>query len=112
MVGLDSDCASLAKEGKDAADLFQLHLTQIVQASMGDATAANVSTQIHTIDGRDLCRVHVKPSGFPVEAEVTVDKDGQHWKKTAFYVRLNNKTHEFTDADEKQKYTAQRWGTG
>jgi type I restriction enzyme R subunit len=111
VVGLDSDYSSLTKEGKDYADLFQLHLTQIVQASMGDAAAANVSTQIHTIDGKDLCRVHVKPSAYPVDAEVTVVKDGQHWKKTAFYVRLNNKTHEFTDADEKQKYIAQRWGS-
>jgi len=111
VVGLDSDYASLAKEGKDNADLFQLHLTQIVQTSMGDAATANVSTQIHTIDGNSLCRVHVKPSAFPVEAEVTLLKDGQHWKKTAFYIRLNNKTHEITDADEKQKYIAQRWGS-
>ena len=62
------------------------------------------------LDDKDLCRVHVKPSGFPVEATVTVVKDGQHSKKTAFYVRLNNKTHEFTEEDEKQKYIAQRWG--
>ena len=112
IVGLDSDYASLAKDGKDDADLFQLHLTQIIQRSMGDAAAANVSTQIHTVDGKDLCRVHVKPSAFPVEAEVTVVKDGQHWKKTAFYVRLNNKTTEITDEIEKQKYIAQRWGSG
>ena len=112
VVGLGSDYASLTKEGKDDADRFQLHLTQIVQASMGDAAAANVSTQIHTIDGKDLCRVHVKPSAYPVDAEVTVVKDDQHWKKTAFYIRLNNKTHEFADETEKQKYIAQRWGTG
>ena len=111
VAGLDSDYASLAKEGKDDADRFQLHLTQIVQASMGDAAAANVSTQVHAIAGKHLCRVHVKPSAYPVDAEVTVVKDGRHWKKTAFYVRLNNKTHEITDADEKQKYIAQRWGT-
>jgi len=65
-VGLDGDYVSLAKEGKDNADLFQLHLTQIVQASMGDAAASNASTQIHTIDGKDLCRVHVKPSTSPL----------------------------------------------
>lgn len=110
-MGLDGDYVSLAKEGKDNVDLFQLHITQIVQASMGDAAASNASTQIHTIDSKDLCRVHVKPSSFPVEATVTVVKDGQHLKKTAFYVRLNNKTHEFTKEDEKQKYIAQRWGS-
>ena len=63
------------------------------------------------IDNKDLCRVHVKPSSFPVEATVTMVKDGQHSKKTAFYVRLNNKTHEFTSEDEKQKYIAQQWGS-
>ncbi len=41
---------------------------------------------------------------------MTVVKHDQHLKKTAFYVRLNNKTHEFTDKDEKKKYIAQRWG--
>lgn len=37
--------------------------------------------------------------------------NGQHLKKTALYVCLNNKTAEITDADERQKYTAQRWGS-
>jgi type I restriction enzyme, R subunit len=36
------------------------------------------------VGGHDLARVHVKPSGFPVDAEVTVDKKGQFQKKTAF----------------------------
>jgi hypothetical protein len=29
---------------------------------MGDAASANASTQIHAIDGKDLCRLHFKPS--------------------------------------------------
>lgn len=78
---------------------------------MGDAATAIVPPR-HTIDGKDLCWVHVEPSGFLVEAEVTVLKDGQRWKKTASYVRLNNKTAEITDEAEKKKYIAQRWGVG
>ncbi|MCI0677849.1 MAG: hypothetical protein L0Z63_02235 [Actinobacteria bacterium] len=58
-----------------------------------------------------LVGFHVRPSAFPVEASVTVLRDGQHWKKKAFYVRLNNQTHEITDEAEKQKYIAQRWGS-
>ncbi|MGI8773404.1 MAG: hypothetical protein ACR2KQ_00115 [Actinomycetota bacterium] len=50
----------------------------------------------------------MKPSGFPVDAEVTVDKKGQLEKKTAFYIRLNNGTVEL-DETEKQKYIATRW---
>jgi type I restriction enzyme R subunit len=112
-VGFVSDYASLHKHGHADSDQFQLHLNQQIQNSMGAAAAAaNVHTQVHAVDGRDLCRVHVKPSGFPVDATVTVFKNGRNEKKTAFYVRLNNKTAEITDDTEKQKYIAQRWGTG
>jgi hypothetical protein len=36
-------------------------------AAMGDAAVANVTVQNHAVDGKDLCRVHVRPSAFPVE---------------------------------------------
>ena len=108
--GLDADYASLHKDGKDDPDLFQLHLGQIVRGSMGEAAVTNMTVQVHHVDGHDLCRVHVLPSGHPVDAKVTrVNKQGQHEAKTAFYVRTGNGTHEFTDADEKAKYVAQRW---
>ncbi len=108
--GLDADYATLHKDGKDDADQFQLHLGQIVRNSMGEAAVTNVTVQIHHVDGHDLCRVHVRPSGHPVDAKVTrVNKAGQHETKTAFYVRTGNGTHEFTDPDEKAKYVAQRW---
>jgi hypothetical protein len=43
------------------------------------AATANVSQEILEVSGKDLCRVHVKPSIFPVEATVVeVDKNGQH----------------------------------
>ena len=107
--GIESDYATLRKDGKDDRDLFQLHLGQIITKSMGAAAATNVTTQFHTIDGKDLARVHVKPSGVPVDAAVTVvDKKGQHAKKTVFYVRVGNGTKELDDT-EKAKYIAGRW---
>lgn len=111
VTGLAADYATLAKPGKDDRDLFTLHLMNIVVASMGHAAAANVSVQIHTVDGRDLCRVHVQPSAYPVDATVTVDRKGQLEKKTAFYVRLANGTREIADPQERQKYIASRWGS-
>jgi hypothetical protein len=39
---------------------------------------------------KDLCRVRVKPSSCPVEAEV--NKHGQHVKKRLFYGRFGNGT--------------------
>ncbi len=75
---------------------------------MGDAAATNVSIQIHTVDGQDLCRVHVDPAEFPVDAKVTIDVKGQFEKKTAFYVRIGNGTKALDDT-EKQKYVQTRW---
>ena len=71
--------------------------------------APNVSSSIHTLDGADVCRVHVHASGFPVDAKVTVDKDGQ-MIKTAFFVRASNATRALNDT-EKAKYILGRWLT-
>ena len=71
--GLASDYASLHKPGKDDRDLFQLHLAQVLINALGETAASSVSVQLHTVDGQDLCRVHVPPSSFPVEAHVVVD---------------------------------------
>jgi type I restriction enzyme, R subunit len=70
--GLAADYASLHRAAKNDRDLFQLHLLNIVTAAMGGAAAARLSVQFHTIDGADVCRVHVQPSPVPVEADVTV----------------------------------------
>jgi type I restriction enzyme R subunit len=109
--GLAGDYGSLHRHGKNDRDVFQLHLINIVVSSMGPAAAANVSAQFHTIDGADLCRVHVQPSALPVEAKVTTEKNGQLHKKTAFYVRIGNSTHDL-NATEKAKYLLNRWPAG
>jgi hypothetical protein len=63
------------------------------------------------VGGRDLCRVHVTPSAFPVDAEVTeADKNGQHKKKTAFYGRFGNGTREIPDPEERNRYRLHVWG--
>jgi type I restriction enzyme R subunit len=108
--GLAGDYASLHKPGKDDRDRFQLHLSQLLIAALGETVASTVSVQLHTVDGADLCRVHVTPSTFPVDANVIVEKDGQSRKKTAFYVRIGNGTREITDPNERQRYIATRWG--
>jgi len=110
--GLDSDYATLHKEGKDDRDVFGLHLDQALINSVGMAAAANVGREFLKVGGKDLCRVHVKPSGFPVEAEVVeVDRKGQHLKKKLFYGRFGNGTRTVTDPAEREKYQVQVWGT-
>lgn len=73
---LELDDLALHTEGKDDADVFQLALTQAILNSVGAAAATDVTTQVHTVDGHDLCRVHVKPSGHPVHADVTTTLRG------------------------------------
>jgi predicted HTH transcriptional regulator len=110
VLGLESDYLTLHKDGKVDSDVFQLALTQAVLNSVGAAAATNVTSQIHTIEGRDVCRVHVKPSGHPVHADVTtIDKAGQHQKKRVFYVRMNNGTRAIDDEAEIEKFIASRW---
>ena len=106
--GLEADYETLRKPGKDDSDLFKLHVTNLMVGSMGGAAAANVTLQIHTVDGADICRVHVHPSGFPVDAKVTLDKGGQMIKTTNFYVRTSNATQTL-DAQERAKYILTRW---
>jgi len=106
--GLAGDYTSLHRHGKNDRDVFQLHLINIVVSAMGAAAAANVSAQFHSIDGADVCRVHVQPSALPVEAKVSTEKNGQLSKKTAFYVRIGNSTHELS-MTEKAKYLLNRW---
>jgi type I restriction enzyme R subunit len=106
VVGLGPDYATLHKDGKDDADLFQLHLTQLVANAVGLAAAANVTTQIQVINGDSLCRVHVEPCGHPVTAEISTEEG----KKKAFFIRLNNGTKSIDDEVEVQRYIHQRWG--
>jgi type I restriction enzyme R subunit len=109
IVGLEHDYATLRREGKEDADLFQLHLNQLVENSVGLAAAANITTQIHHVDSHDICRVHVEPSGHPVYAEVAMETKGGLQTKQVFYIRLNNATREIEDEGEIERYVAQRW---
>jgi len=110
--GLAGDYASLRKPGKADRDRFLLHLNQLLVNAVGETAASSVATQLHTVDGDDVCRVHVPPSSFPVDAEVVVDKAGQLQRKTAFYVRIGNGTREISDPAERRRYIASRWGSG
>lgn len=106
LVGLAHDYATLRKQDRGDADVFQLHLTQLVVNAVGMAAATNVSTTVHTVDGHDLCRVHVSPSGHPVTAKVTTSQG----VREQFVVRLNNGTRAIDNEIELQHYIAQRWG--
>ena len=108
--GLESDYASRSRRDQDARDWFQQHLGNIITASMGDAAATNVRPQLHRVDGHDVCRIQVDPSGFPVDAKVIYQKPGGPKEtRTEFFVRVANGTKAL-DTVEREKYIHSRWG--
>lgn len=108
--GMAGDYARFHKDGKADDDMFLLAFNDKLKNALGAAAVSFVTTQMHAVDGKDVCRVHVKPCGFPVDANVrVVDKKGNHMKQTNFYARINNATHKFIDDEQKQLYIGQRW---
>lgn len=65
VIGLGPDYATQHKDGKDDADLLQLQLTQLVANAVGVAATANVTTQIHRINGDAIHRIHVERAASP-----------------------------------------------
>ena len=108
--GIESDYSTHATKGQDPRDWFQQHLANIISTAMGDAAATSVRPQIQHVDGHDICRVQVDPSGFPVDAKVIYQKpDGPKETHTEFFVRIANGTKAL-NAVEKEKYILGRWG--
>jgi hypothetical protein len=71
--------------------------------------AGSLPGALSAVDGHDICRVQVNPSGFPVDATVIKQKPGgPKTTVTEFYVRQLNGTVAL-DVVEKQKYINQRW---
>lgn len=101
VVGLDHDYASLAKEGHADRDRFRLHLTQLLVNAVGEAATSQVIVAIESIDGRDVARLHVEPSAFPVIQEVK--------GVPTLWVRLDAGTRAVTDPAEIDRYIATRW---
>ncbi len=107
--GLDSDFASLHKEGKEDTDRFTRHVNQAIVNAVGKAAATFVSIQMHNVNGKHLARVHVRPCTHPVRAKVSAERDGQRIKEERFYVRLNGQTEPFNDPEQIELFISGRW---
>lgn len=77
--------------------VFQLHLSQLIEAAVGLAATVNVMTQTHAVNGVSVSRAHVEPSGHPVTAHLT-SSSGVHEK---YFVRINNATRLIDDDRER-----------
>jgi len=101
--GLDEDYASFSKRGQRGdRDLFGQHLQNILMQRVDQAALTLVSWEFHRIDGDDLCRVQVQPSGFPVY-ETRGDMD-------TFWWRFPVGTSAIADENERARIINRRWG--
>jgi hypothetical protein len=96
------------QDGKDDVDLFQLRSLMSFRHQWVTLRPPALAAQLHAIDCKNPLPVPRQAVELSLGGRGDVVKDGHHWKKTAFYVRLNNKTHEFAEDAEKQKFIAQR----
>ncbi|MDQ4145725.1 MAG: protease Lon-related BREX system protein BrxL [Actinomycetota bacterium] len=83
VVGIEKDVAMLPK--RQDRDGYENHLTTLLENGIGAAATANVGTRFEEVDGKNVCRVAVKPSSSPVWTKVKGQED-------VFYVRLGNST--------------------
>ncbi len=88
---------------KPDVDRYQLWLADLLQTTIGKPAAASIDVMFPLLDGRQVCRVCVRPSVLPV----FVNEPGR--PPTAdFYARIGNSTRQLTAA-ELLDYQKTRW---
>ncbi len=102
LFGLEEDYATFSKRGQRGDhDLFGQHLQNVIAQRLGQAAATLAQWEFHRIDGKDLCRVHVEPSGFPVH-----ERKGD---EATFWWRYPTGTVAIKDDTERERIISRRW---
>lgn len=101
--GLDDDYATFTSRDRGMRDRFGQHLQSLLVSHLGDAAAALATWEFHSVDGRDLVRVAVRPSEFAVFAGTGEDD-------RTFYWRYPTGTKAVTDEGERRRLIVRRFG--
>ncbi len=100
--GLEDDYATFTKRGERGdQDLWGQHLQNLIRSRLGDAALALVNWEFHTVNGDQLARIGIEPSGHPILAR----KGDQE----IFWHRTPTSTVAVTAPDERNKIVARRW---
>lgn len=97
VVGIDRDLATV--KGKDV-DGFELHLRNLITATMGVAVNHLVVVAFDEVDERLVAVIRVEPATRPAYLSA---QEGKH-----FYVRVGNSTRSL-DVEETPRYIAGHW---
>jgi type I restriction enzyme R subunit len=100
--GLERDYLTFSKrQERGDHDLLGQHLQNLIVSRLGHAAATLVEWEFFQIDGEDLCRVNVSPSGFPV-----YDTKGN---QRILWWRFPTGTMGISDDREQQQIVLRRW---
>ncbi|MCG8617441.1 MAG: transporter substrate-binding domain-containing protein [Desulfobacterales bacterium] len=100
-VGIETDYNTFQK--KPNRDGFMLKLSGMISQHMGRQSHKSIITEIHTFNGRDVCRITVKPGDRPVY----IKEQG----KESFYIRAGASSVPLS-MSEAHEYINSRWPAG
>lgn len=98
VIGIESDYQTFQK--KPDRDGFMLKLSSLISQNMGRQTHKFISTQIQSIDGKDICKISVTPGDQPV----FIKEKG----KESFYIRAGAASVPLS-LSESHEYIRSRW---
>ncbi|MDE0368573.1 MAG: ATP-binding protein [bacterium] len=100
--GLEEDYNNFSKRGQVGDhDLWGQHLQNLIHHRLGAYALSLVTWQFHKVNGEDLARIQVDPSGHPI-----YDHKGQ---TETFWHRTPVSTLAITDPKERAQIIATRW---
>ncbi len=98
VIGIESDYQTFQK--KPNRDGFMLKLSSLISQNMGRQTHKFISTQIQSIDGKDICKISITPGDQPV----FIKENG----KESFYIRAGAASVPLS-LSESHEYIRSRW---
>ena len=102
-IGLTHDLQTLGD--KKNLDGYELFLTDLLLNAYGKDVSAFLRITFHQVQGRDICKIRVKPSTKPVWIE---GKDNAGQKSELLYIRTNNSSRALSTR-EALEYASHRW---
>ena len=105
LIGVDDDCSIVGLEDdytaveskKPGRDSYQLFLRNVLSDSLGGDSTSFYTISFHRLEGKDVCRISVKPAKKPM------------FLKGELYIRGGNQKRKLTP-QEAIEYVKQRWG--
>ena len=105
LIGVDDDCSIVGLEDdytaveskKPGRDSYQLFLRNVLSDSLGGYSTSFYTISFHRLEGKDVCRISVKPAKKPM------------FLKGELYIRGGNQKRKLTP-QEAIEYVKQRWG--